>query len=309
MKKKLLIAGGAILLPLLGVVVVSNVDKMDNVERRQIIEQPLVVNSEFKNARPVTIEGYRGAAMEPFLSRDGEYLFFNNSNDPRTNTNLFYAKRVNNTTFAYAGEVGGVNTDKLEGVVSMDNSDTVYFVSTRSYEDSFNTLYKGVWSDGAVRDVSLVEGVSREKPWWLNMDAEISPDGSRLYFVDNKFGSNNIPEVSDIFVATKKGDGSFTKTPDSDEVFANVNNGDLNYAPAISTDGLELYFTRAKLSLGKVQIYVAKRTSPSGVFGVPELVGAAEGFVEGPTLSLDGKRMYYHKKLGGDSYGIFMVSR
>ncbi len=276
---------------------------------REVRMQEVVNNTEFARPRAVTIEGYNGTAMEPFLSRDGQYLFFNNSNDPGTNTNLYYAQKVTDTDFRYIGEVRGANSPALEGVVSLDADGNFYFVSTRSYEKEFKTLYQAKFRSGAVSDVATVEGISREKPWWLSMDAEISPDGESLYYVDNKFGSNNIPEISDIFVADKKADGSFKKTSNSDEVFFNVNDGNLNYAPAISRDGLELYFTRAKLAEGKVQIYVAKRASISDAFGMPELVSGAEGFVEGPTLSPDEKLMYYHKKVGEGSYRIFVVSR
>jgi len=42
----------------------------------------------------VTIRGYDGDAMEPFITKDGQYLLCNNRNDPRTNTNLHFAARV-----------------------------------------------------------------------------------------------------------------------------------------------------------------------------------------------------------------------
>ncbi len=276
---------------------------------REVRQQPMVNNTEFSRPRAVTIDGYNGAAMEPFLSRDGQYLFFNNGNDPGTNTNLYYAQKITDTNFLYIGEVKGANSPALDGVASLDADGNFYFVTTRDYEKEFKTLHQGVFRDGAVSDVRVVEGISREKPWWLSMDAEISPDGKSLYYVDNKFGSNNIPKISDIFVADKKPDGSFKKTSNSDEVFYNINNGDLNYAPAISKDGLEIYFTRAKLSEGKVQIYVAKRGLISEAFGMPELVSGAEGFVEGSALSPDDRLMYYHKKIGGNSYSIFLISR
>lgn len=296
---------GGLLLLMVGVFVLSQIGKPS----REVREQVFVENKEFSNPQAVVIQGYNGTAMEPFISRDGQYLFFNNSNDRNTNTNLHYAKRISDTAFTYVGEVAGANSPKLDGVVSMDSAGNFYFVSTRSYEQTFNTLYKGVWNGGSVEGVSLLKGVSREKPYWLNMDAEISPDGSELYYVDNKFGNGGPPEVSDIFVATKNSDGSFNKTANSEEIFYNVNNGDLNYAPSISKDGLELYFTRAKVSEGLVQIYVSKRASKSDVFGSPQLVSGADGFVEGPTLSADGTYLYYHKKISGDSYGIFVVTR
>ena len=68
----------------------------------------------------VTIRGYDGDAMEPFITKDGRYLLFNNRNDPRTNTNLHFAARVDDLTFQYRGEIGGVNTPVLEGVPSLE---------------------------------------------------------------------------------------------------------------------------------------------------------------------------------------------
>jgi hypothetical protein len=43
-------------------------------------------SAEFANPQRVTIRGYSDDAMEPFLTRDDKYLFFNNSNDPQVNT-------------------------------------------------------------------------------------------------------------------------------------------------------------------------------------------------------------------------------
>src|ERR1700729_1395533 len=61
----------------------------------------------FTNPQPVTIKGYSQDAMEPFISPDGNYLFFNNSNAPTVNTNLFYATRIDDVTFQFQGEIGG----------------------------------------------------------------------------------------------------------------------------------------------------------------------------------------------------------
>jgi hypothetical protein len=53
----------------------------------------------FTNPTSVSIAGYSGAAMEPFISKGGQFLFFNNRNDPAVNTDLFYAARVDDATF------------------------------------------------------------------------------------------------------------------------------------------------------------------------------------------------------------------
>jgi hypothetical protein len=48
----------------------------------------------FKAPQIVTIRGYQDDAMEPFLSRDGKILFFNNLNEPSVNTDIHYAVRI-----------------------------------------------------------------------------------------------------------------------------------------------------------------------------------------------------------------------
>ena len=67
----------------------------------------------FTNPQPVTIEGYSQDAMEPFISPDGNYLFFNNSNS-LPQTNLYYATRIDDLTFQFQGEIGGANATGAE---------------------------------------------------------------------------------------------------------------------------------------------------------------------------------------------------
>jgi len=80
----------------------------------------------------------------------------------------------------------------------------------------------------------------------------------------------------------------------------------LEYAPAISSSGLELFFTRLEGS--NAVLYTATRTDTSSPFGVPKRIRAATGFVEGPTLSPDEKSLYYHKR-EGSLFVIYRVTR
>jgi hypothetical protein len=41
--------------------------------------------------------------MEPFVSRDGKFLLFNNSNDPGNDTNLHFARGVDDLHWTYGG--------------------------------------------------------------------------------------------------------------------------------------------------------------------------------------------------------------
>lgn len=264
--------------------------------------------STFQHPERVTIANYAGDAMEPFLTHDGRYLLFNNRNAPSVNTNLHYAERIDDLHFTYRGEIQGVNTDALEGVPSMSCDGTLYFVSTRSYRDIFSTIYRAHFEKGIANNVELVPGISRHTPGWVNFDAEISADGETLYSVDSQF-KNGMAATADIFIAKKHGD-VFERAPDSDEILKLVNTKALEYAPAISSDGLELFFTRVEKITANAEprIWRAARKSVREPFGEPQLVSAITGFAEGPTLSPDGLSLYYHAREDG-KLAIFRVTR
>ena len=254
------------------------------------------VSHTFTSPTPVTIVGYDDVVMEAFISRDGSRLFFNNWNSPTVNTNLYVADRVDDTTFRFRGELKGVNTPALEGVPSLDRDRHLYFISTRSYEATLSTIYRGTLDGDTVSNVEIVPGVSREAKPWVNFDAEISADGNVLYFVDGRFGGAGIPETADLVAARKKGD-RFERFSGSEDVFRNVNTDALEYAPAISADDLTLIFTRAELGLkGRVALYSATRASVTSPFESPAALVDLDGYVEAATFTPDERAIYYHKK-------------
>lgn len=261
----------------------------------------------FDHPQRVTLIGYDGDAMEPFMTRDGRYLLFNNLNDPSVNTNLHFAERIDDLTFQYKGEIKGVNTPALEGVATMDRHNILYFVSTRSYDQTSSTIYRGTFSNGEVSGIELVPGVSRQQPGIVNFDVEVSPDGNTLYFVDAKFGPGG-PETADIVIAERSGTG-FLRAPNSEKIMQNINTSALEYAACISADELTLLFTRLRLGIGgSLGIYLSHRRSRSEPFGLPVRLDALTGFVEGPTLSPDERSIYYHKKEGA-KFVIYRASR
>ncbi len=83
----------------------------------------------FSGETPVAIAGYGQDAMEPFISRDGQTLFFNNSNADPAQTDLFFAARQSDTAFALQGPLGGANAPSLDAVASMDDAGRFYFIS------------------------------------------------------------------------------------------------------------------------------------------------------------------------------------
>ena len=262
----------------------------------------------FYDPKRVTVRGYDGDEMESFITRDGRYLLFNNSNDASVNTNLHWAERIDDLTFAYKGEIESVNTSALEGVASMDRRHTLYFVSTRSYEKSLSTIYRGTFSNGHVSNVEIVPGISRMEPGMVNFDAEISADGNTLFFVDGRFAGGAVPETADIVIAEREGNG-FRRRADSGQIMHNVNSAVLEYAPCISADGLTLFFTRLRNGLGaSPAIYMAHRSNATEPFGSPLKLVAIEGFVEAPTLSPDEKSLYYHRRESG-KFVLYRVTR
>jgi hypothetical protein len=246
----------------------------------------------FGNPELVTVTGYSSNIMEPFISRDGAYLFFN---DNGSNKNIYYATFVNATTFQYAGPISAINTSAVEGTPTMDVSNNFYYISTANYPTTFDTLYTGTWNSSTVTGSAAVTGLAITTPGFINFDVEVSPDGSTLYFDDGDFrGGNNFPDAANIAIAVYTGSG-FARIPNSSTIMANVNTADLEYAPAISADGLELFFTRLDLNSMGTGIYRAARSNAGSPFETPQLVSAINGFVEGPALSPDEKSLYYHR--------------
>jgi hypothetical protein len=244
--------------------------------------------------------------MEPFISRDGRYLLFNNSNDPRVDTNLQYATRIDDLTFEYAGSIRGANSAALDGVPSMDASGQLYFVSTRNYPQTAATIYHGRFDQGAFSGLEAIDGLALKKKGNLNFDAEISADGNTLFAVHGKFSGDPVPDAADIFIAVRDGSG-FQRLPDSAAILKNINTPALEYAPAVSADLLQLYFTRGARYFHKPPVILhASRTRTDEPFGMPRPVASITGFVEAPSLSPDGCWLYFHRNDGG-RYAIYRV--
>jgi hypothetical protein len=260
----------------------------------------------FSNPQPVTILGYTQDAMEPFISRDGNFLFFNNSNNPSVDTNLFWASRVDDVTFQFQGEIGGANSNALDAVTSMDVANNFYFISTRSYPSTLSTVYVGVFAGGALNRLGIVPGVSAMRLGTIDFDEEISADGNTLYFTEGRFSGRPIPDSSTVMIAHRSG-ASFVRDEDSKKIFRSINShGKLNYAADISADELELFFTR--VSDKTPEIFVATRPNTTKPFSKPAKLDAITGFVEAPSISPDGKSLYFHKR-NPNGFGIWRVTR
>jgi hypothetical protein len=246
----------------------------------------------------VVIEGYTLDAMEPFISPDGQYLFFNSLNDG-IDTGLHYAELSAPARAVYRGEVEGVNGEPphLDAVASLDSGNHFYFVTTRDYPADYRNLMTGEFADGTVTGLARVSGdIYRETSGWLIMDAAISPDGETLCYAPARFAGNSLPEEAFLELAVKTETG-FARLPDSAGLLGNINSGGyLVYAPALSADGRELWFTRLLKGTTATEICAAVRPDTGQPFGQPRRLAITGTLPEAPALTLDGGRIYYHKK-------------
>ena len=197
----------------------------------------------------VTITGLSFDAMEPFISPDGNYLFFNNLNDG-IETRLYYALRVNDSTFNFLGEVNGTNQPippHLDAVADMDESNNFYWTSTRDYPIELDNLFHGTFSTGDVTDIGRVHGdFYKGIPGWLIMDHGISLDGQFLYFNNARFDDTSCqgPCETTLGIAQKENTSTFNTIPNSTTILQNINDENyIYYAPCISSDNLELYLS------------------------------------------------------------------
>lgn len=274
----------------------------------------------FNSEIDVTINGLSFDAMEPFISPNGNYLFFNSLNDG-INTKLYYATRINDSTFNYAGEIIGTNqitTPHLDAVADMDSNGDFYWTSTRNYPNELNNLFHGTFSAGNVIDIERVQGdFNMNIPGWLVMDHGISLDGQFLYFNNARFDETNClgPCETTLGIAKKNNDLTFSTIQNSALILQNINDSNyIYYAPCISSDNLELYFTRylkGQITLSTVfEICVAVRSNPTSKFSVPKVLFSetTSSLIEAPTLTVNKNIIYYHRKTS-DSHKIIMRYR
>lgn len=248
----------------------------------------------------VTIDGFIGEAQNPFISRDGRYLFFNNRNDAPERTNIVVAVRIDARTFRSLGPLVGANSPSLDSTPSMDRMGRFIFVSMRSYERTLHSVFAGVFENDEVRAVRPVQGVAAPERGRIIFDAEISADGGSLYYVDGRFiFGQTLPWEADIMIARRYGQ-RFARDRRYERLFENVNTGALEYAPSTSADERELFFTRAPrppAPFSRPQIWRATRGDPSVPFNEPERL-PLEGHVEAPSVAPDGS-IYFHRRDDG----------
>lgn len=281
-------------------------------------------NPVFGPEKRVNITGLTFDAMEPFISGDGNTLFFNSLNSGG-NTNLYRASRIDDTTFVYSGIVGGTNdtsSNHLDAVASLDSSLNFFWTSLRGYPLKIENLHTGKYNGGTVTNLHRIYGTVNvyyfAYPFgYLIMDAAVNYQGNQLYYCNAEFDFSNttcvgVPCESKLGIGQKVNDSTFNRIPLSAQILSNVNdtNNYIIYAPQVTKNGLELYFTRLLKSSVNTEICVAVRSSVTGNFGIPQVIHSNPGFVpEAASPSLDMQKIYYHQKNSTGQFRIYMRYR
>jgi len=82
--------------------------------------------------------------MEPCISLDGQYQFFNNSNDDKLDTHIHFAKRLAANRFHYLGILSGTRSNKKDMAPTIDQNTHIYFTSLRSFDADHKSIYSGI---------------------------------------------------------------------------------------------------------------------------------------------------------------------
>lgn len=246
--------------------------------------------SQWSTPKRVRIKGYESPGdnkMEVGISPDGAIIFFNNSNKKPAKTDVFYATRVgdDDTLFEFRGPIEKANkSGVLDATPAYDREGRLSFVSSRVKPPA---VYWGYFANGEVRDVELVP-MPLPKPFFA-LDMELGSDRNTVVFTYRSWREKNHMDVG-----YAEWNGQKYIMPDNwKDILAEVNTDAWEYAPDITTDMLELWFTRLIPGGGPV-IYSATRKSTSEPFTIIARHPTITGLVEAPTLTGDNNTMYYH---------------
>jgi hypothetical protein len=233
--------------------------------------------------RPLIIQGYNGPAEDAVVSPDGKFLFFDSFYSTASTCSMYCANLSAEGDVAFAGPVTGVNVSG--GITLRGNYDlqsNFYFISSQFQSTGFFIgVGRGVFNNGTVTGAITLPGIVPPTPPPIGMmavvlDIAISVDGNTMFLstaIANPEGG--IP-MSQIVLATKNSDGSFSYLPESFWMLANVNALGIVYNSAPTPNGLGLSFTCNDPVLGP-RIWVTSRRSTTEPFGTPQLFSEVNG--------------------------------
>jgi len=199
---------------------------------------------------------------------------------------------------AYADFTFGEPADLDVGMRFFPNSDV--FVSCFSSDGLEMFVESDLAGGQGIRDIWVLKRASQEDGWGppenlgsavnsasMEFCSSVSGDGLELYFMSNRPGGYG---AFNLYV-TRRATRTSQWGP-ATNLGPKVNTSYGDYAPSVSSDGLELYFSSYRPGgYGIADIYVSKRATTQDPWGNPVNLGPAvnsPSYEECPCLSADG---------------------
>jgi Tol biopolymer transport system component/tetratricopeptide (TPR) repeat protein len=210
-----------------------------------------------------------------------------------------------------------INTPEMDATPSISADGlSLYFASSRP------------GGFGGVGDIWMTQRATRNDPWSTPVNlgpvvnssaAEASPsisaDGLSLFFCDGARGFSAPQRPGglggvDLWVTTRTSPEAEWQPPLN--LGPTINSTSFDAEPAISSDGLSLYFESERPGgYGGLDIYVASRATRDDPWGTPVNLGPPvnSGISDaGPSISMDGRALFFHRFEGSD-WDLWMATR
>jgi len=185
-----------------------------------------------------------GNNMEPFVTVDGEKLFFASDRPARSggnsrDFNIWVAERSGDS-WGDPVEVGGaVQSAENEIYPSVARNGTLYFTAARPGGEGGKDLYRAPLVDGLYGEVeNLGNAINTEHD---EFNAFIEPNEHFIIF--SSMGREDGVGGIDLYVSYRAADGTWSKARNLGD---RINSKSVDYCPFVTNDGKYLFFTSCR---------------------------------------------------------------
>jgi Tol biopolymer transport system component len=201
-----------------------------------------LINGSWQQPEKLSISGDSWSDLDPFVSVDGQQLFFISTRPDslqaipagKKDMDIWVATR-NGADWGTPHRVENVNSEGKEGSPTVARDGTLYFFSDRNGGADKNAIYKSQLVYGHYQGPSLLPYAINRGP--SDTSPFIAPDGRTLLFYSTREGGFG---KADLYVSHER-HGKWTA---SGNLGTAVNSADSEYNPVLSRDGRWLYFGR-----------------------------------------------------------------
>lgn len=226
----------------------------------------------------------------PFLSNDGQTLFYTHRRNNKSDEDLWVAKMRQSKWGNGSTASSSFNTKENEGMATLvRDGRTVFFTACgREAVRGSCDIWSGTMKGAKINNPSTLSGYANSDRW--DSQASVSCDGRFLFFASNRAGGYG---GTDIWMSERTPEGEWGEAVNLGK---NINTPDDEEAPFITNDGRTLYFSSTgHLGMGEQDIFMVQRTD-EGLWSVPFNLGAPVNTPHrelGFFLSADGKVGYF----------------